>query len=82
MERLDLVLVSHDSETDYPDFIEAHLNLSFSAENTSLSVTTDAVGVGGDMGAGIVWEALASSNSLLINWTVFPSNGMLFPGDQ
>lgn len=87
LDSLELTSSSDPSNATYdPDYIMEDFVLSFRA--SSNSSTTSSSSWDGDEGPavagdGVLWNASAHPSSVTgIEWTVFPSNGILLPGDR
>jgi len=69
-----------------PDIPEKHLVLSL-GDGAASNPTSSGVGNEADKTGGVLWEAVVlpvpSSEQLgEMDWTVFPSSGMLLPGQR
>lgn len=71
--------------TYFPELVEGNLTLSLPADSNSASTSSASAssGTGVSGGGGVVWNVSASEeSSMMIEWVVFPSEGLLLPGER
>lgn len=76
----------------YPDLVEVDFVLSFSGDSdsanpsssgeTSLASSSDTNNDTDVSASGVIWASSASGKREDIIWTVFPSSGLLLPGER
>ena len=87
-----------EKETFYPEILERSLFLSYepavtsSATSVSSSSRINSSDQTGNGEGGVVWQVIASQLETTawsaqqgrgeLNWAIFPSTGLLFPGDR
>lgn len=77
-EGLSLSVRSHPDTTIHPSLLQAELLL----ELTSVEALTATNSAGGLEGKAVMWNASALASNLLPPWTIFPSTGLLLPGQR
>lgn len=92
---LALTLGKKPGATFYPDLVEGNVVLSYNSSNTQAGVSSSSstggiIGINGsgsvpwsgEGDGGLVWNVEASQPTTLMEWTVFPSTGLLFPDER
>lgn len=82
---VDLRVVAHPTTTFYPDLLEGQLNLSLAPSDASVSSSSTAEVSDARNGTedGLLWKAASSPQvEGLVDWTIFPSSGLLLSGER
>lgn len=92
---LNLTLETNPGVTFYPQLVEADILLSYStsARQAELPSTSSASALSSSNSSGsddfveegdggLVWSVEALQTTTLFEWTIFPSKGLLYPGER
>ena len=79
---LGLTMEKTPGETFYPQMIEGDVRLSFNSNATEAQASSNTVGSGDGISCGFVWTVRPLNTTDLLDWTVFPSTGLLHPGQR
>lgn len=78
-ETLTLDLFEEPDPTYFPSLLEGNLKLSLGVATTTATAPTIGNGLG-NVG-GVMWNGSAVASEFM-NWTLFPSSGLLLPGEK
>ena len=80
--ELALTVKTEPGETFFPGLVEGDVLLSFTPIDSQAQSSSSASSSGNGTGSGLVWTVQAVETTNLMVWTVFPSTGLLLPGQR